>query len=92
MQVLLSYLTVTFAFLALLGGPLAAFVAVRVAIATVGTRLDESLKGITTQLQEVGKRLDKLDDTRNDHAVDLAALKVQVSNLEMRIVTLEHKP
>lgn len=91
MAAVLPYLTVVFAFLALLGGPLAAFVAVRVAIATVGTRLDESLKGITAQLHEVGRRLDKLDDTRNDHAVDLAALKVQVSNLEHRVVAIERK-
>lgn len=89
MAAALPFLTVLIALLALLGGPLAAYVAVRVGLATVTTKLDDSLHSINQKIGEVGTRLDKLDTHRDNHSVEIATLKVLVSGHETRIGTLE---
>lgn len=89
MATALPFLTVLIALLALLGGPLAAYIAVRVGLATTATKLDASLNAINQQIGAVGVRLDRLDTHRDNHSVEIATLKVIVSGHETRIGALE---
>lgn len=87
----LPFLTVLIATLALLGGPLAAYVAVRVGLATVTTKLDQSLSSIFQQIGQVSVRLDRLDTHRDNHSVEIATLKVIVAGHDARLLSLENE-
>ena len=74
----LAVLSLIVAIVSMLGGPLAAYVAVRVGIATVSTKLDD-----------IARRLDRIESTRDADGTRISSLEAKDAAKEARIVALE---
>lgn len=67
------------------GAALAAYMAVRVGLASLQAT-------VTTALAELNRRLDRMESSRDTHAEDISELKATVREHGARIVSLEHRP
>lgn len=79
---LLSVLSVAIAVISLLGGPLAAHMAVRVGLATLNAT-------VAAKFDEIARRLDKMESNRDTDSARISALEAKDAAKEARIQALE---
>jgi len=79
---ILSILSVVVAVISLLGGPLAAHVAVRVGLATLNAT-------VIAKFDEIARRLDKMESSREADGTRISALEALDAAKEARIQALE---
>ena len=79
---ILAVLSLVVAVLALLGGPLGAYIAVRVALASLTAT-------VTTKLDDIMRRLDRSESARDGDTQRISALEAKDAAHEARIRSLE---
>jgi chromosome segregation ATPase len=64
-----------------------AYVAVRVGLSAVSTRLDEAMKSLVGRIDDLVRRIEKAENMREAHAQELTFLRTQAAANQTRIET-----